>query len=413
MQSFLYFYSMPLIARTIILFVFLAVCAGASGVQVIEGDADGEWDLSAKKLQAMAAVYLAELGHVPSLESKTFAVSFSASGPAKRTIQMKKILPGGGIEEDSVMIAGMDDADDAVKKLLVRNFRKVTRAYKGEKPAEVFFMDPVFVDVDDSTARLAARNTEATLAELGYELAENRRGSKLQMVLVKLKDAYWLGMMRIEGGEVVRGVHKKFMPGDDLEIIAYSLVNKVMDSDTELSVPTNEVVDSRMTHTEACRATEKTDSFSGLFLGFFSDMLCNFSDYVGLEGSAGGRDLYGYWYPDVRFDVIWGFSDNHAWLLGLEGTMGTTQSRWAFESVHRFSQTKGLFVDFVWGWGFDGDYNGWYMGGDVGLNLFALSSKTHWLSLMLRYDWTYGEDWDEGSRVSINLVYNHRTYFSD
>ena len=42
MQSFLYFYPMPLIARTFILFVFLAVCAGASDVQVIEGDADGE-----------------------------------------------------------------------------------------------------------------------------------------------------------------------------------------------------------------------------------------------------------------------------------------------------------------------------------------------------------------------------------
>ena len=138
MQSFLYFYSMPLITRTIMLFVFLAVCAGASGVQVIEGDADGEWDLSAKKLQAMAAVYLAELGHVPSLESKTFAVSFSASGPAKRTIQMKKILPGGGIEEDSVVIAGMDDADDAVKKNACEKFPEGTQGLQGRKTVRGF-----------------------------------------------------------------------------------------------------------------------------------------------------------------------------------------------------------------------------------------------------------------------------------
>ena len=74
------------------------------------------------------------------------------------------------------------------------------------------------------------------------------------MFLVKLKDAYWLGMIRMEGSKVVKGVHKKFMPGDNLEIIAYSLVNRVMDTDVELSVPTNDVVDSRMIHSEACRA---------------------------------------------------------------------------------------------------------------------------------------------------------------
>lgn len=95
--------------------VLLAVSAGAMNVQVIEGDADGAWDLSAKKLRAMATVYLAELGHVPCSGNTNNAVSFSMSGPAKRTIQMQKFGAKGQIEEDSVVIANMDVADDAVQ----------------------------------------------------------------------------------------------------------------------------------------------------------------------------------------------------------------------------------------------------------------------------------------------------------
>lgn len=153
------------------------MCARAEDVQVIEGDADGEWDLSAKKLRAMAAVYLAELGHVPSSENKAFAASFSASGQAKRTIQMKKILPGGNIEEDSVVTAGMNAADDAVETLLTKSFGTASKIYKSERPSKVFIMAPEFIDIDDSMARPSARNMET----------------------VKLKDVFWLGMIRMEG----------------------------------------------------------------------------------------------------------------------------------------------------------------------------------------------------------------------
>ena len=416
MQSFLYFYSMSLIARTIILFVFLAVCAGASGVQVIEGDADGEWDFSAKKLQAMVAVYLAELGHVPSLESKTFAVSFSASGPAKRTIQMKKILPGGGIEEDSVEIVNMDAADDAVKTLLAKSFGTASKIYKSERPSKVFLMDPEFIDINDSTARLTVSNVETTLDELGYELAENdRHGSRLQMFLMKLKGTYWLGMIRIEGSKVVKGVHKKFMPADDLETIIFSLTDKVMNQDVSPEGTDIEVRNYADTHEAKCRAADGAKSVAGFFSGLTADLLCELSDYLGLEVAVGSKDLYDDWYPDIRFDFTWGFSDNHAWIMGLDyaGTFGQTKSRWAFEFIHRFSQAKGVFVDLVWGWGRDKEYEGWYMGGDIGYNLFASGSKAHWLSLMVRYDWAFGESLTEGNRISVNLVYNLRGYFSD
>ena len=101
--------------------------------------------------------------------------------------------------------------------------------------------------------------------------------------------------------------------------------------------------------------------------------------------------------------------------MGLDyaGTMGKTQSRWSFESIHRFSQKKGVFVDVVWGWGHDRTYEGWYMGGDIGYNLVASDSKAHWLSLMLRYDWTLNESFSEAGRISVNLIYNLRGYFSD
>ena len=106
---------MLVVSRILVLFGFLAVCAGAATVQVIEGDADGAWDLSAKKLRALATVYLAELGGNPSSEIEYLGVSFSMSGPAKRTIQMQKFGAKGQIEEDSVVIENMDVADDAVQ----------------------------------------------------------------------------------------------------------------------------------------------------------------------------------------------------------------------------------------------------------------------------------------------------------
>lgn len=396
--------------------LLLVVCAGAESVQVIEGDAYGSWDLSAKKLRAMATVYLAEFGDVPRSESKVLGVSFSASGPTKHTIQMKKFLAKGLIEEDSVVIADMDDVGDAVEALLAKSFGTASEIYKIERPSEVFLMDPEFIDVDDSTASLANKSTEKSLKELGYGLAEgNRDGARLQMFLVKLKDDYWLGMVRTEGSKVVKAVHKNFMPGENLETIIYSLTNKVMETDEAPVNHDTKVVDYANTHEAKCRATSSAKSVDGFFAGLVFDLLCYLSDYIGLGVSAGGKDLYGDWYPNLRFDYIWGFSDHHAWILGLDyaGTFGQTKSRWAFESIHRFSQAKGIFVDFVWGWGHDREYEGWYMGGDIGYNLVASDSKAHWLSLMARYDWNFGESFTEGSRISVNLVYNLRGYFSD
>ena len=396
--------------------LLLVVCAGAENVQVIEGDADGSWDLSAKKLRAMATVYLAEFGDVPRSESKVLGVSFSASGPTKHTIQMKKFLAKGLIEEDSVVIADMDDVGDAVEALLAKSFGTASEIYKIERPSEVFLMDPEFIDVDDSTASLANKSTEKSLKELGYGLAEgNRDGARLQMFLVKLKDDYWLGMVRTEGSKVVKAVHKNFMPGENLETIIYSLTKKVMETDEAPVNHDTKVVDYANTHEAKCRATSSAESVDGFFAGLVFDLLCYLSDYIGLGVSAGGKDLYGDWYPNLRFDYIWGFSDHHAWILGLDyaGTFGQTKSRWAFESIHRFSQAKGIFVDLVWGWGHDRKYEGWYMGGDIGYNLVASDSKAHWLSLMARYDCNFGESFTEGSRISVNLVYNLRGYFSD
>ena len=407
---------MPVFSRILVLFFFLAVCARAEDVQVIEGDADGVWDLSAKKLRAMAAVYLAELGHVPSSENKAFAVSFSASGQAKCTIQMKKILPGGYIEEDSVVTAGMDAADDAVETLLTKSFGTASKIYKSERPSKVFIMTPEFIDIDDSMARPSARNMETALSELGFELAENDNyGTRLQMFLVKLKDVFWLGMIRMEGSKVVKGVHKKFTPIEDLETVIFSLTNKAMNQDVSHENADVDVRNYADTHEAKCRAVNEAESVTGFFAGVTFDLLCELSGYLGIEVATGSKDLYNDWYPNIRFDFTWGFSDNHAWLLGLDyaGTFGQTESRWALESIHRFSQTKGLFVDFIWGWGYDREYDGWYMGGDIGYNLFAFKSKAHWLSLMLRYDWGLDDDIVDGGRISVNLVYNLRGYFSD
>ena len=403
------------VSRILVLFGFLAVYAGATTVQVIEGDADGTWDLSSKKLWAVANVYLAELGHVPTLEFGN-GVSFSAIGPEKRTIQMKKFLPYGQIEEDSVVIANMDDADEAVEALLTKSFGTASKIYKSERPSKVFIMAPEFIDVDDSTAGLSVRNMETALGELGAELVENDYyETRLQMFMVKLKDYYWAGMVRLHGSKVVKGAHKKFMPSENLQTIIFSLANKVMNQDVRLEGSDVEVRDYADTHEAKCRAADGAKSVAGFFSGLTADLLCELSDYLGLEVAVGSKDLYDDWYPDIRIDFMWGFSDNHAWIMGLDyaGTFGQTKSRWAFESIHRFSQAKGVFVDLVWGWGRDREYKGWYMGGDIGYNLIVSGSKAHWLSLMARYDWNFGESFTEGSRISVNLVYNLRGYFSD
>lgn len=405
---------MRLIPCLFVMIVLLAVSAGAMNVQVIEGDADGVWDLSAKKLRAMATVYLAELGHVPSSGNKNNAVSFSMSGPVKRTIQMQKFGAKGKIEEDSVVIANMDVADDAVEGLLKKTFGKASRLYKSAPSSEVFFMDPEFIGVDDSTANLAVKSMGEALDELEYELADERHGVKLQTYLVKLKDAYWLGMVRTEGSKVIKGAHKKIMPGEDLGTVIFSLTNKVMNQDVKPEGIDSEVRDYADTHEAKCRVANGAESVSGFFAGLTADLLCELSDYLGLEMAVGSKDLYEDWYPNIRFDFTWGFSDNHAWIVGLDyaGTMGYTKSRWAFESVHRFSQKKGIFVDIIWGRGFDDVYDGWYMGGDIGLNLLASKSKAHWLSLMVRYDGNL-DDFSEQSRISVNLVYGLRGYFTD
>jgi hypothetical protein len=406
---------MHVISRVLVLSILLAVCANSAAVQVIESDSDGLWNHSAKKLRAMATVYLAEFGDVPRSENNVLGVSLSASGSVKSSIRMEKFLRYGRIEEDSVVVASIDNVDDAVESMLKKSFETSSKVYKIEKPAEVFFMEPEFIDVDDSIAIFANKKTKATLDELGYELCKNQDGAKLQMFLIRLKDAYWLGMIRIEGSKIIKGVHKKYMPDEDLETIIYSLMNKVMDPDVTPKGTATKVVDYANTHEAKCRATGSASSVDGFFAGLAADLLCYMSDYLGLEIAAGSKDFYGNWYPNMRFDFTWGFSDYHAWLIGLDyaGTFGQTKSRWAFESIHRFSQKKGAFVDLIWGWGHDREYEGWYMGGDIGFNLVASESKAHWLSLMLRYDWAFGESWTEESRISINLVYNLRGYFSD
>ena len=382
------------ICRVFILFALLVTCAGAMNVQVIEGESRGPHDLSAKKLRAMAMVYLAELGYVPSLDIETVGVSFSSSGPVMHFIRMKKFLPDGQIETDSAVVAEVDDVDDAVETMLTKSFGYAPKTYKSEKTSEV---------------------TEMALEQQGYRLSEDRHKVQLKTILVKLKDAYWLGMIRMEGSKIVKGAHKKFMPSENLQTIIDSLTNKVMDTNVEPHSPDTKVVDYANTHEAKCRATSSAESVDGFFAGLVVDLLCYLSDYIGLGVAAGGKDLYGDWYPNLRFDYIWGFSEHHVWILGLDyaGTFGQTKSRWAFESIHRFSQAKGVFVDLVWGWGRDREYKGWYMGGDVGYNLIASDSKAHWLSLMARYDWNFGESFTKGSRISVNLVYNLRGYFSD
>lgn len=409
---------MSLFSRIFSLFVFLAAFAGAVEVQVIEGDSRGPRDLSAKKLKAMATVYLAELGYVPSHHIEKVGVSFSSTNPVMHHIQMKKFLADGQIETDSSVVAEVDDVDNAVETMLKMSFGKASKIYKGEKPDEVYFMDPVFVDVEDRKANLATQRAESALGVLGYKLSENSNKVNVQLFLIKLKDYYWAGMVRLHGSKVVKGVHKKFSQDENLQSVVYSLTCLVMNQDVEPDSPNTEVVDYSNTHEASCRATqsmaESEAPVGEVVAGLVFDLLCYLSDYVGFEVAAGGKDLYGKWYPNMRFAFVWGFSDHHSWLWELDyaGTMGKTQSRWAFESVHRFSQRKGLFVDIVWGGAYDRSYKGWFLGGDIGYNLLASSSKSHWLSLMLRYDWTLGKSFSNSGRVSVNLVYDLRGYYS-
>ena len=399
----------------LVAFLFLAVSAGATNIQVVEAESRGPGDLSGKKLRAMTTVYLAELGHAPSSEFDAVGVSLSASGPGDRVLRMKKFSASDYVYADSAVVADAKNIDDALEAMLKRSFGKAPRLYKSEWSPEVFFMDPEFIDIDDSTANFVTRNAEKTLEDLGYELAESHHGVKFQMFLMKLKDVYWLGMIRIEGSRVVKGVHKKITPEEDLETVILSLTNKVMDLDVRPEGGDSEWRNDEDSHEAKCRATESASSVDGFFAGLTFDILCHMSDYIGLDFALGGRDLYGDWYPNFRFGYVWGFSDTHAWIWGLDyaGTMGQTRSRWSFESIHRFSQSKGFFFDFIWGWGFDGDYDGWYLGSDIGYNLIASKSKAHWLSLMFRYDWTFGEPFSDASRISVNLVYSLRGYFSD
>ena len=406
---------MSLFLRVFTLLIFFVAYVGAASVQVIEGECRGPRDLSSKKLRAMATVYLAELGYVPSHNVENVGVSFSSSNLVMHQIQMKKFLADGQIETDSAVVAEVDDVDDAVETMLTKSFGYAPKIYKGEKPSEVFFMDPVIVDVEDRKANLATQRAEKALEVLGYQLSDDSYKIKLQMFLIKLKDYYWVGMVRLHGSKVVKGVHKKFSQNDNIQSVVYSLTCLVMDQEVEPDRPDTEVLDYSNTHEARCRATQSASSVDGFFAGLFVDLLCYLSDYGGLEVAAGGKDLYGKWYPNLRFALVWGFSDYHSWLWELDyaGTMGQTQSRWAFESVHRFSQRKGVFIDFVWGGAYDRSYKGWFMGGDIGYNLLASSSKSHWLSLMLRYDWTLGQSFSDASRISVNLVYNLRGYFSD
>lgn len=61
--------------------------------------------------------------------------------------------------------------------------------------------------------------------------------------------------------------------------------------------------------------------------------------------------------------------------------------------------------------------DGWYLGADIGYNLLMFGPKAHWLSLMVRYDWNIDDSMTEGvindGRISVNLVYNLRGYYTD
>ena len=196
-------------SRIFMVLLLLVVCAGAVNVQVIEGESRGPRDLSAKKLRAMATVYLAELGHVPSLDVEKVGVSFSSSNPVMHHIRMKKFLADGQIETDSAVVAEVDDVDDAVETLLTKSLGYASKTYKSEKTSEVFLMDPEFINMDEHVSDVATKRMELALEQQGYRLSEDRHKVQLKTILVKLKDAYWLGMIRMEGSKSVKGGAKK------------------------------------------------------------------------------------------------------------------------------------------------------------------------------------------------------------
>ena len=175
------------------MFVFLAAFANAAQVQVIEGDSRGPHDLSAKKLKAMATVYLAELGHVPSLLIQNLGVTISSSGPDMHFIRMQKFLPDGQVENDSTTVSDVNDVDEAVEYMLTKSFGYVSKTFKSEKLSKVFLEDPVIIDVEDGRASLASKKAELAIEQLGYKLSDNHHKVGLKMFFVKLKDLYWLG----------------------------------------------------------------------------------------------------------------------------------------------------------------------------------------------------------------------------
>ena len=115
---------MSLFSRIFSLLVFLAAFAGAVEVQVVEGESRGPRDLSAKKLKAMATVYLAEMGYVPSRHIESVGVSFSSSTPVMHHIWMKKFMADGKVETDSSVVAEVDDVDNAVEAMLKMSLGK-------------------------------------------------------------------------------------------------------------------------------------------------------------------------------------------------------------------------------------------------------------------------------------------------
>ena len=194
---------MSLFSRFFTLLILFVAYACATEVQVIEGDSRGPRDLSSKKLKAMASVYLAELGHVLSSDIQNVGVSFSSSGPVMHFIRMKKFLPDGQIETDSVTVAEVDDVDDAVETMLTKSFGYASKIYKGEKTSEVIFLNPVFVDIDDHVASIASQRAELAIEQLGYRLSDDYGKVNLKMFLVKLKlagDDSHGGLQGCQGG---------------------------------------------------------------------------------------------------------------------------------------------------------------------------------------------------------------------
>lgn len=399
-----------------LLLVFLVASAEAAKVQVIEADCPSG-DLSCKKLRAMATIYLAELGFQPTPDFKVNGVSFSISGPGRNIIRMEKFAPDGIVEYDSTTVVDLDNMDEDLETMITKAFGYVDKIYASDSISEVFFMDPEIIGVNDSLAKFVTRNMEISIEEdLGYNLAEDNRDVTLYTTLIKLKNTYWLGMLRTKGSKVIKAVHRKFMPDEDLEIAIPLLLNKVMSPNVEPTTSDTKVVHTGGTHEESCRAGENAESASGILGGIFVDILCYASDYVGLEIATGAKYLYGDFIPDYHLGFVWGFTDTHSWIWSIDyaGTFSRSKpSRIAFESIHRFSQDKGFFVDIVWGKGNDDKGKRWFWGADLGYNLLATQSKANWLSLILRYDHNFDEDLIAGSRISFNLVYNLRGYFSD